>query len=299
MEIDQPTIGTRKARGMRLQQDLQSRGTQRSSPGGDDYAADLVSYGVPFRLSAKTVALLDLMRQQAPYGSTECAWLPATARTFALRGSEAENRYQVTADDELLLEEALDPALMELGGHMMIHVAEYAPEYVFIHAGVVAWQNRALILPGVSHAGKSTLVAEMVRAGATYYSDEFALLDCDGKVHPFARDLRMRRPGKPDQTPVPVGQLNGRTGTDALKVALVAFTAFAEGALWAPEPVSAGRAVLELLLHSTPVQRTPARVLATLTATMRHATAWRSQRGEAADVARWLLTALATGEPPV
>jgi hypothetical protein len=239
------------------------------------------------------------MRQQAPHGSTACEYLPATARTFALRGSDAEKTYQVTADDELLLEEKLGPALIQLGGHMMIHVAEYAPEYVFIHSGVVAWENRALLLPGVSHAGKSTLVAEMVRAGATYYSDEFALLDGEGKVHPFARDLRMRRPGKDDQTPVPVAQLQGRAGTEALTVALVVFAAFAEGALWAPEPVSAGRAVLEMLLHSTPVQRTPARVLAALTATMRHATAWRSQRGEAGVAARSLLTALATGEPPL
>jgi hypothetical protein len=31
---------------------------------------------------------------------------------------------------------------------MMIHVAEFAPEFVFVHAGAVAWQNRALLLAG-------------------------------------------------------------------------------------------------------------------------------------------------------
>jgi hypothetical protein len=30
-------------------------------------------------------------------------------------------------------------------------------------------------------------VAELVRAGATYYSDEFAVLDSRGRVHPFPR----------------------------------------------------------------------------------------------------------------
>jgi hypothetical protein len=53
-----------------------------------------------------------------------------------------------------------------------------------------------------------------------------------------------------------------------------------------------------MLLHTAPVQRTPARVLATLTAMMCHATAWRSQRGEAAVAAQSLLAALATGEAP-
>ncbi len=281
-------------------QHRESPTSQDGSGDGGDHAVDLVSYGVPFRLSAKTGALLDLMRQHAPFGSVECRSAWPDARTFAVRSTEPEARYQVTADDELLLEsKTLGPALIQLGGHMMIHVAEYAPEHVFIHSGVVAWEDRALLLPGQSHAGKSTLVAELVRAGATYYSDEFALLDCEGKVHPFPRDLQMREPGKPDQTPIPLSELNGRAGAESLTVAMVVFTEFAEGGCWAPEPVSPGRAVLEMLLHSTPVQRTPGRVLATLSAVMGHARAWRSQRGEAGVAARSLLAALATGEPPV
>jgi hypothetical protein len=110
-------------------------------------------------------------------------------------------------------------------------------------------------LPGVSHAGKSTLVAELVRSGATYYSDEFAILDCHGRVHPFARDLRMRHPGRPDQTPLPLSDLNGRAGEKPLPVAMVVFAEFREHACWTPEPVSPGNAVLEMLLHTAPVQR--------------------------------------------
>jgi hypothetical protein len=202
-------------------QHRESLSSQDALPDGGDHAVDMVSYGVPFRLSAKSGALLDLMRQQAPFGSVECRSVWPDARTFALRSTEPDAHYQVTADDELLLEaKTLGPALIQLGGHMMIHVAEYAPDLVFIHSGAVAWQDRALLLPGQSHAGKSTLVAELVRAGATYYSDEFALLDCEGKVHPFTRDLRMRNPGLPDQTPIPLAQLNGRAGTEALVVAM-------------------------------------------------------------------------------
>lgn len=260
---------------------------------------DMMAYGVPFRLSAETDGLIDQMRRYAPHGAVECSRRVPASRTFSLSRLEPFGRYRVEANGELLADTpALGSALDQLSGHMMVHVAEHTPDFVFLHAGVVAWQERALLLPGVSFAGKSTLVAELVRAGATYYSDEFALLDPEGRVHPFARDLRMRRPGLPDQTPVPVSQMHGRAGVAALPVSLVVFTQFEPGARWAPESLSPGRAVLELLLHSVPVQRTPARVLATHSAMMRHATAWRSLRGEATTVAMSLLTALAAGGPP-
>jgi len=260
----------------------------------------LISHGVPFRLFAEDGALLGLMKEHAPHGSEPSKRLPADARRFALRRARRKQGYQVFSDEELLLDaELLDDALILLGGHMMIHVAEHAPEYVFLHAGVVAWEDRALLLPGVSHAGKSTLVTELVLAGATYYSDEFALLDPQGRVHPFARDIRMRQPGAPDQVPLPLKQLSGREGTNPLLVSMVVFAEFVEHARWAPEAVTQGRAVLEMLRHSVPVQRTPERTLATLSAMMRHARGWRSERGEAAVAARSLLAALATGGPPL
>jgi hypothetical protein len=266
----------------------------------EEHSAGLISHGVPFRLLAESPALLGRMKRHTPHGSVPSQRLPADARRFALRCAPRKPGYEVLANEELLADaEALDDALILLGGHMMIHVAEHAPDHVFLHSGVVAWEDRALLLPGQSHAGKSTLVAELVRAGATFYSDEFALLDSAGMVHPFTRDIRMRKPGAPDQVPLPLEQLSGRAGTAPLPVSMVVFTEFAEDARWAPEAMTPGRAVLELLLHSTPVQRTPDRTLATLSAMVRHARVWSSQRGEAADVARSLLAALATGGPPV
>ena len=265
-----------------------------------EHGAALISHGVPFRLRAESGALLNRMKRHAPHGSVPGKGLPADAREFALRHARQKRGYEAFGNEDLLAEaDALNDALILLGGHMMIHVAEHAPEYVFLHAGVVAWQGRALMLPGASHAGKSTLVAELVRAGATYYSDEFALLDSQGRVHPFTRDIRMRQPGVEDQVPLPLKHLDGHAGTGPLPVSMVVFAEFAEHARWAPEAVTPGRAVLELLLHSTPVQRTPDRTLATLTAMVRHARVWKSQRGEAAVAARSLLAALATGGQPV
>jgi hypothetical protein len=54
-------------------------------------------------------------------------------------------------------------------------------------------------------------------------------------------------------------------------------------------------AVLEMLQHTIPVQRTPARVMATLAKMMENAIAVRSERGEAYEAAHALLTAMAGG----
>ena len=48
------------------------------------------------------------------------------------------------------------------------------------------------MLPAPSFGGKTTLVAALVRAGAIYYSDEFAVLDEQGFVHPYAKPLSIR-----------------------------------------------------------------------------------------------------------
>jgi hypothetical protein len=260
-----------------------------------DCAADFVSWGVPFRLAAESPSLLDQMRRLVPFGSVPVVGPISPGRTFGVRGSRSRSEFQLHGNEELLAEaESAEKILDQLGAHLILHVGEHAPDYVFVHAGVVAWRERGLLLPGVSCAGKSTLVAELVRAGATYYSDEFGLIDRAGLVHPFPRDLRMRRPGRPEQMPVPIEQLNGHAGTLPVPVALVIFTQFEANARWSPEPLSPGRAALELLLHTLPVQRTPARVLATFSAMMHRAWAWRSPRGDAAETACALLSALET-----
>ena len=65
---------------------------------------------------------------------------------------------------------------------LRVAVGEYAVDRVFLHAGVVGWRGKAIIIPADSFKGKSTLVAELVRNGATYFSDEFAVVDANGLV---------------------------------------------------------------------------------------------------------------------
>jgi hypothetical protein len=229
----------------------------------------------------------------APLGTQVCAPSSATAGQFSLLPPQGTAGFRLVIDDELIAEHAeLQSALQQLTHELMIHVANYAPDRVFMHAGVVGWHGYALVLPGASFAGKTTLVAELVRGGASYCSDEYAVLDEHGCVHPYPRDLQMRQVGGTKQAALAVEHLNGHAGTSPLTVSHLVFSEYRESGNWTPEPMSAGLAVLEMLRHTIPVQRTPARVMATLAKMMETATAMRSERGEACEAARSLLTAM-------
>jgi len=253
------------------------------------------AYGVAFCLGSTCPRLLELGMRELPYGSrsregsrrTNEAALPE----YFLQENETKDLYRVLLDGESVTEwQDLAGVLGRLRGDLMIHVANFAPDFVFIHAGVIGWQGQALVFPGPSLAGKSTLISELVRAGTLYYSDEYAVVDEAGRIHPYARDLQMRELGGLAQRGVPVEELGGRCGTALLRVGSVVFCQYAEDAVWSPEPVSPGMAVLEMLRHAIPVQRTPGRVMSVLAKMMTGASALRTRRGEAAEAAQKLLS---------
>src|SRR5262249_31989758 len=80
--------------------------------------------------------------------------------------------------------------MLELFVHLTI--GEHAWSGIFVRGGFVGWPGRAPLIPGRTHTGKSTLVAALVRAGATYFSDEYAVLDPRGLVHAHLRPLSLR-----------------------------------------------------------------------------------------------------------
>jgi len=254
--------------------------------GSEMFTATYESYGVVFELASSHAALLQQMSSVVPYRSTPVE-SANDARLFRMLFDG--DAYSLSSQEQVFRSTDLRLALDQLRRDLMVHVAEHSPEYVFVHAGVVACDDGALVFPGRSHAGKTTLIAELVKTGATYYSDEYAVIDAEGRVHPYARQLQMRRPGRSEQRPVAVETLGGRAGDEAMRVREVFFVQYVPGAEFQPEEMSEGTAVLEMLPHAIPVRRTPARVMSTLRTMMAGATAWRANRGEAAETARLLL----------
>jgi hypothetical protein len=115
--------------------------------------------------------------------------------------------------------ETADDAVDRLLAAMERWIAEGATEAVFVDAGVVGWRGRAIVLPGRNLPGRTTLVVGLVRAGAAYLSDAFAVLDGRGEVRAYPRPMPMGRPvwgtrqrrlapGPPaDARPLPVGMV--------------------------------------------------------------------------------------------
>lgn len=118
-----------------------------------------------------------------------------------------------------------------------------------VHAGVVLWRGRALLLPGMSHAGKSSIVAALLRQGATYFSDEYALIDAEGKVHPYARPL-MVRDGCPEQTPILAREYGARIGDAPAEPGWILFLQYEPAAGWNIARLSQGEALLGLLRNT-------------------------------------------------
>jgi len=173
-------------------------------------------------------------------------------------------------------------------------VAARAQQRIFIHAGVVGWRDRAVVIPGRTMTGKTSLVAELVRAGAVYYSDEYAVLDEHGMVHPFAKPLSIRAVAGQPQQLVEVEALGGRAGTVPLRIGAVLSTRYVPGAEWRPDLLSPGAATLALFDNAVAARRRFREVSDTVSAALDGGVrAWQGIRGEARPLARWVLAQMA------
>ena len=181
--------------------------------------------------------------------------------------------------------------LKYLDFRIRLTIAEYAVERVFLHAGVVAWKGKAIIIPAKSFRGKTTLVKELTKLGAKYYSDEYAVLDDAGFVHPFPKMLSIRGlQDKYRQTDQTVESLGGVKGVEPLPVGMILITEFESGASWQPQFLSEGSGVMELLSHTIPIRYNPKFSLKVLNKTANRAIIVKTKRGEAKDFAVELLS---------
>ena len=184
------------------------------------------------------------------------------------------------ADPETLLN-ALESDLERL-------VAERARRVLFIHAGAVGWHGKAILLPGRSRTGKTTLVAALVRAGGLYLSDEYAVLDADGWVHPFPRRPGIRtKDGRSRR--VSATTLRGLVGRDPLRPGLVLVLRYRPGATGRLRALTPGQAAMALLANTVVVRARPRATLASLARAVADVSAWRGERGEAGSFAAALL----------
>lgn len=218
---------------------------------------------------------------------------------------EIEYHFLIKSNNEGLLElyrnnerviEGVNPEFFfEMAeSQIRITVAEFAVGKVFLHAGVVGWKGRAIVIPAQSFSGKTTLVAELVKKGALYYSDEYAVLDAEGYAHPFPKWLSMR--GIIDdytQLDCSVESIGGIAGTKPIPIDLVLIAKYNADKKapkkWKPRVLSPGQGIMEILPHTLPIRNNPHFVLKVLNCLTSRAIIVKSERGDAEQFAETLL----------
>ena len=254
--------------------------------GGASFA--ISSFGATVGVHLCDAALLDSVLDRLPPG-----WVPSdlclTDCDFAVEeveedGTSCHDDSHMLFEGEVLVRRptTVTNVLDVLASRIEDRVAELAHPELFIHAGVVIWRGKAILLPAASYEGKSTLVAALVEAGAEYFSDEYAVLDHAGRVHPFPRKLSLR------SGPLGADNRGGATQLafsaayrDGAPVGLVAFLTFESGAEWQTEVLSSGNALMELCAHTVAIRRRPEEALAILSKVVTQAEAVKGVRGEA------------------
>jgi hypothetical protein len=163
-----------------------------------------------------------------------------------------------------------------------------APDRIFIHGGAVGFLDRMIIMPGEALTGKSTLAGALVRAGASYYSDEFVVFDEMGRVHPYATELSGitgAQPGSNNDR-----DRGGLVGGEPLPVGAIVLTSYRPGAGWSPRRISAAEGLLAVMGLIVPAHERPEEAMHTVRRAFDTAPlVVAGDRGEADEVAPALL----------
>ena len=254
-----------------------------------DHTAVLEAYGARLAVSAPDDTVLDSIVAGLPRGWSRNHVInkhDEIQLRFGVRRSGTG--YLVRDGDGLERQCAeLDLAIVMLRTQMRRFVGYHAKDLVFVHAGVVAQEGAAIVLPGHSFAGKSTLVEALVGAGAEFYSDEYAMFDAQGRVAHYREPLSRR--GARGQEEV---ELGSGEPLEPVTVGLVAFTSYRPGARWEPRRLSTGAGLVAMMEHAVPARERPAQTLATLRQALTGAALLGGERGEAVETARALIGAL-------
>lgn len=207
--------------------------------------------------------------------------------------SKGRRNYNLLYSEATLVKRTLDlePIYEPLENLLRLTVAFRAnQDYLFVHAGVVGWQGKAIVIPGRSFSGKTTLVSELIKAGAIYYSDDMAVFDREGRVHPYPVPLSVREPD--GRCRVDPKALGSNIGEKPLPVGLVVVTKYEDGARWQPRRITPGRSLMALLDNTVAARKDPTTSLPILQHVVTEATTVQSKRGEASTVAKRILQQL-------
>ena len=253
------------------------------------------AFGLKIGVTADDPQVIERLQGFGPAGSQPCDIADVECRIgvttteqkrFNVRFDVREGKVLAERDPTVFIagDSDLDLAIDSLDVHVQSYIALHAPDHIFIRAGAVGYRGHAILLLGGPVSGRSTMVRELVNTGATAYSEDYAPLDREGRVHPYFRPTvpGTRQPGivAPDGASL-----------DPLPVRAVVVTTYMPGAEWQPQHMSRGEAILALMSHAEPGSERPEETFEVITRSLPDGVVViQSDRGEAAEVAPLLLS---------
>ncbi|MBE7516523.1 MAG: hypothetical protein HS105_07965 [Chloracidobacterium sp.] len=224
------------------------------------YSFDFISFGVPVSFTSNDAELFEkgsqiirsaLLERCDPYLADNAANLLTLNRV----GEQAAISIDGEVEGACELTEGF---FKYFDTRVRLLIAERAPDVVFLHSGAIGWNGKVILFPGDSFAGKTTVVAEFLRRGATYYSDEYAVIDHSGNVHPFARKLWLRDFDDPSSRIITDPRaLGGSVAEGAAPVCAVMFLEYRKNSRFRPHLLTAGEGLMRLLRQTTSLKFSP------------------------------------------
>jgi hypothetical protein len=213
-------------------------------------------------------------------------------RFYLIKEKNSRKKFTVYKNEELLAEKiSLEEVFNTLETQIRMTIAEFSEKFVFLHAGVVSWQGSAIVIPGKSFSGKTTLVAELVKRNCEYLSDEYAVIDKKGFVHPFPKKLSLR--GIIDdyrQVDFDVEELGGKAAKTPIPIGFLLLTKYQKHV---KKPKikrhSTGEGVMASVANSISVRQNPRFVLEIISDIANRAIILEAKRGEASEFADFFL----------
>jgi hypothetical protein len=224
-------------------------------------------------------------------------WLPRLSESredadlrFSLTRCAATDRFEVRLNGRVLAQREALPYLFTLvqqaADDAMIRSLR---DNAAVHAGVVVHRGKAIVLPGSSGAGKSRLVQELLRCGAEYCSDEYAILDPRGNVYPYPRPLMIRKESD-EQHPVLASELHANVRSEPAPVGVFLFLRYEPDATGLHMgPLDRSEALIRLLQNTPHVLADNPEVLEPLKIAIARVNSFAGVRGEVREAAAEIL----------
>jgi energy-coupling factor transporter ATP-binding protein EcfA2 len=217
--------------------------------------------------------------------------------------------YEVHLDaTRLLATPARSIAFQSLLWHANRQAIDRSRGSVLVHAAAAATGGTAIVLTGPMGAGKSTLVAALVRAGLEYLTDEVVAIDPgSGLVRPYPKYLSLAGTRAADRAAglrehlgdglvAPDDLRPGAAAHGPARPRVVVTPRYEPGATAALEPLRPAAALAALAQHAFHLERDAPRTLSVLAGLVEQSACYALVSGDVPSATRLLLDLVDAGD---